>query len=94
MASPFPTARAEVDYPLYAVDFDPEDATRIVVGGGGGAGRSGVANKIVCSLDFVLELQNQKTMLTRYFNNTDCSRTYRCRRSTQGRRAQPFSRRR
>lgn len=43
----FPRATAEVDYPLFAVDFDPEDATRILVGGGGGPGRSGVANKIV-----------------------------------------------
>lgn len=43
----FPRANAAVDYPLFAVDFDPEDATRIMVGGGGGPGRSGVANKIV-----------------------------------------------
>lgn len=47
MASPFLRADAEVDYPLYAVDFDPEDASRIVIGGGGGVGRSGVPNKIV-----------------------------------------------
>lgn len=47
MASPFPEARIEVDYPLYSVDYDPEDASRIVIGGGGGAGRSGVANKMV-----------------------------------------------
>lgn len=45
--SPFPRASIELDYPLYALDFDPEDATRLVVGGGGGAGRSGVGNKIV-----------------------------------------------
>ena len=47
MAPPFPRASIELDYPLYAVDFDPEDSTRLVVGGGGGAGRSGVGNKIV-----------------------------------------------
>lgn len=47
MASLFPEARIEVDYPLYSVDYDPEDASRIVIGGGGGAGRSGVANKMV-----------------------------------------------
>ncbi|KAM4057121.1 guanine nucleotide exchange factor-like protein [Hirsutella rhossiliensis] len=46
MAPPFPCATIELDYPLYALDFDPEDARRLVVGGGGGAGRSGVGNKI------------------------------------------------
>ncbi|KJZ72936.1 hypothetical protein HIM_07699 [Hirsutella minnesotensis 3608] len=46
MASPFPRATIELDYPLYDVDFDPDDAKRLVVGGGGGAGRSGVGNKI------------------------------------------------
>ncbi|KID79777.1 uncharacterized protein G6M90_00g016130 [Metarhizium brunneum] len=46
MAPSFPGARAEVDYPIYSIDFDPEDANRLVVGGGGGAGCSGVGNKI------------------------------------------------
>ncbi|KAI5465464.1 hypothetical protein BGZ63DRAFT_420033 [Mariannaea sp. PMI_226] len=46
MAPPFPSASTELDYPLYAVDFDQEDSNRLVVGGGGGAGRSGVGNKI------------------------------------------------
>ncbi|PTB46250.1 uncharacterized protein TrAFT101_004282 [Trichoderma asperellum] len=46
MALPFPQANIKLDYPLYAVSFDPQDANRLVVGGGGGAGRSGVANKI------------------------------------------------
>ncbi|KAK0389196.1 hypothetical protein NLU13_2771 [Sarocladium strictum] len=46
MAPPFPCASLELDYPLYALDFDREDATRLVVSGGGGAGRSGVGNKI------------------------------------------------
>lgn len=46
MAPPFPRAQIEVDYPIYAVDFDPQDANRLVIGGGGGAGRSGVGNKI------------------------------------------------
>lgn len=48
MAPSFPGARTEVDYPIYSIDFDPEDANRLVVGGGGGAGCSGVGNKIVC----------------------------------------------
>ncbi|PNY23249.1 Uncharacterized protein TCAP_06791 [Tolypocladium capitatum] len=47
MPAPFPRSSIELDYPLYALDFDPEDANRLVVGGGGGAGRSGVGNKIV-----------------------------------------------
>ncbi|QYS98286.1 Guanine nucleotide exchange factor Sec12 [Trichoderma simmonsii] len=46
MALPFPQANIKLDYPLYAVSFDPQDANRIVVGGGGGVGRSGVGNKI------------------------------------------------
>lgn len=45
--APLPVARLELDYPLYALQFDPEDANRLIVGGGGGAGRSGVGNKIV-----------------------------------------------
>ena len=44
---PFQKATTELDYPLYAVQFDPEDANRLAVGGGGGASRSGVGNKIV-----------------------------------------------
>ena len=49
MAPPeFPGAKLTLSYPLYACDFDPNDANRLVVGGGGGPGRSGVGNKIVC----------------------------------------------
>lgn len=40
------SAKITLTYPLYACDFDPNDASRLVVGGGGGAGRSGVGNKI------------------------------------------------
>jgi hypothetical protein len=46
MAPPIPRTSIELDYPLYSVDFDKNDAKRIVVGGGGGANRSGVGNKI------------------------------------------------
>ncbi|KAL7950899.1 guanine nucleotide exchange factor-like protein [Trichoderma barbatum] len=46
MALPFPQANIKLDYPLYAVSFDPQNANRLVVGGGGGVGRSGVGNKI------------------------------------------------
>lgn len=45
--SPFDTAKLTLDYLPYACEFDPQDANRLLVGGGGGANRSGVANKIV-----------------------------------------------
>ncbi|KAF7540771.1 hypothetical protein G7Z17_g12127 [Cylindrodendrum hubeiense] len=57
MAPPFPCASTELDYPLYALDFDQEDSNRLVVGGGGGAGRSGVGNKIT-----VLETVSQNEL--------------------------------
>jgi len=47
MAPLIPSAKATLAYPLFACEFDPLDATRLFVGGGGGAGRSGVPNKIV-----------------------------------------------
>lgn len=40
------SAELRLSYPLYAVDFDPQDANRLLVGGGGGAARSGVGNKV------------------------------------------------
>lgn len=46
MASSARTAKVTLSYPLYAVDFDPDDDRRLIVGGGGGEGRSGVGNKI------------------------------------------------
>jgi hypothetical protein len=44
--SPFPWAAVELDYPIYACEFDPNDSGRLVVGGGGGPTRTGVGNKI------------------------------------------------
>lgn len=41
------TAHTTLDYPLYVCDFDPTDAGRLIVGGGGGASRTGVGNKLV-----------------------------------------------
>ncbi|KJR88744.1 uncharacterized protein SPSK_07120 [Sporothrix schenckii 1099-18] len=40
------TSQTTLDYPLYVCDFDPTDAGRLIVGGGGGASRTGVGNKI------------------------------------------------
>lgn len=45
-----PAALLTLDYPLYACDFDPsgkQGEARLVVGGGGGAGKNGVGNRIV-----------------------------------------------
>jgi hypothetical protein len=53
MAPLIPSAKTTLSYPLYACDFDPLDNSRLVVGGGGGAGRSGVGNKIVSVLSEV-----------------------------------------
>lgn len=40
-------AKATLPFPIYAVDFDPYNRGYLVVGGGGGEGRSGVPNQIV-----------------------------------------------
>lgn len=40
------TSKLKLDYPLYACDFDPNNASRLLVAGGGGAGKDGVKNKI------------------------------------------------
>jgi hypothetical protein len=47
MAPLIPSAKATLAYPLFACDFDPLDSSRLFVAGGGGAGRSGVPNRIV-----------------------------------------------
>lgn len=47
MPIPTPSAKITLSCPLYAADFDPENSNRLLVGGGGGEGRSGVGNKIV-----------------------------------------------
>ncbi|KFY05312.1 hypothetical protein O988_00093 [Pseudogymnoascus sp. VKM F-3808] len=46
MAPGIASSKVTLSYPLYACDFDPNDATRLVVAGGGGAGKNGVGNKI------------------------------------------------
>ncbi|KAL5352013.1 hypothetical protein ACLOAV_003877 [Pseudogymnoascus australis] len=46
MAPGIASAKVTLSYPLYACDFDPNDATRLVVAGGGGVGKNGVGNKI------------------------------------------------
>lgn len=46
MAPTIQTASLGLSYPVYACDFDPQDANRLVVGGGGGVSKTGVHNKI------------------------------------------------
>ena len=43
-----PSAKLTLSCPLYAADFDLKNPGFLLVGGGGGEGRSGVGNKIVC----------------------------------------------
>ncbi|KAI9894474.1 MAG: hypothetical protein M1814_003232 [Vezdaea aestivalis] len=40
-------AKSRLSIPLYAVDFDPENADLLVAGGGGGESKSGVGNKLI-----------------------------------------------
>ncbi|KAK5090057.1 hypothetical protein LTR05_000226 [Lithohypha guttulata] len=40
------TAKRQLDYPLYAADFDPLNHHFLLVGGGGGSSSTGVPNKI------------------------------------------------
>ncbi|KAL8710996.1 MAG: hypothetical protein Q9220_004595 [cf. Caloplaca sp. 1 TL-2023] len=46
MAPAVASAKLTLSYPLYASDFDPQNASFLLVGGGGGEGRTGVSNKI------------------------------------------------
>ncbi|KAF7717827.1 Uncharacterized protein PECH_000086 [Penicillium ucsense] len=46
MAPTVYSAKLTLSCPLFAADFDPRDNGRLIVGGGGGEGRSGVGNKI------------------------------------------------
>ncbi|PNS18177.1 Guanine nucleotide-exchange factor SEC12 [Sphaceloma murrayae] len=46
MAPPVSFTKATLSCPIYSVDFDPYNRGYLVVGGGGGEGRSGVSNKI------------------------------------------------
>jgi hypothetical protein len=47
MAPAIPSAKITLSCPLFAADFDPRNHGLLLVGGGGGEGRSGVGNKIV-----------------------------------------------
>jgi len=51
MAPNITSAKITLSCPLFAADFDPRNSGFLLVGGGGGEGRSGVGNKIVRSLE-------------------------------------------
>jgi hypothetical protein len=40
-------AKTTLSFPIFAAEFDPYSRGYLVVGGGGGEGRSGVPNQIV-----------------------------------------------
>ena len=46
MAPTIYPAKLTLSCPLFAADFDPRNNRFLLVGGGGGQGRSGVGNKI------------------------------------------------
>ena len=50
MPSVIPAAKADLGVPTYTQTFDQYDDTKLFVGGGGGPGKNGVANKIVIIL--------------------------------------------
>jgi hypothetical protein len=50
MAPTIPSAKLTLSCPLFAADFDPRNHGFLLVGGGGGEGRSGVGNKIASFL--------------------------------------------
>ncbi|OJJ48802.1 hypothetical protein ASPZODRAFT_60297 [Penicilliopsis zonata CBS 506.65] len=51
MAPTFASAKLTLSCPLFAADFDPRNQGFLLVGGGGGEGRSGVGNKIIVDIE-------------------------------------------
>ncbi|KAK6405468.1 hypothetical protein LTR95_018760, partial [Oleoguttula sp. CCFEE 5521] len=52
-------AKATLPFPIFAAEFDPYNRGYLVVGGGGGEGRSGVPNQIA-----VLDVSNRANIAT------------------------------
>jgi len=53
---PVSYTKTTLSYPVYSADFDPYNRGYLVVGGGGGAGRHGVGNKIVSERDQIANI--------------------------------------
>lgn len=54
MSPPVSYAKAELGYPIFSAEFDPYNRGYLVVGGGGGENKAGIANKIVRGELFLL----------------------------------------
>ena len=77
MAPAIANAKLTLSYPLYAADFDPQNNGFLIVGGGGGEGRSGVANKIVSILCHFLDCADYFIDAHRHVSKACCGRTRR-----------------
>ncbi|GKZ39446.1 hypothetical protein AbraIFM66950_000326 [Aspergillus brasiliensis] len=60
MAPSIPSAKLTLSCPLFAADFDPRHHGLLLVGGGGGEGRSGVGNKIATLLQALLNTSKRQ----------------------------------
>lgn len=69
------TSHTTLDYPLYVCDFDPTDAGRLIVGGGGGASRTGVGNKLVRPQALFTRLPRPSSCLRRILTHARPSST-------------------
>lgn len=58
MAPPVSYAKTTLPFPIFAAEFDPYSRGYLVVGGGGGEGRSGVPNQIV-SITMLFQLSTR-----------------------------------
>jgi len=67
MPAPIHTAKSTLSYPLYCADFDPYNNSFLLVGGGGGEGRSGVGNKIVLTKIFFRRFCTDEAYALRLF---------------------------
>jgi len=47
MAPPISSTKISLSYPIYTLEFDPYNRGYLVVGGGGGANRNGIDNRLV-----------------------------------------------
>lgn len=61
MAPEISSAKITLSCPLFGADFDPRNNGFLLVGGGGGEGRSGVGNKIVSNPPTTTTISPQET---------------------------------